>query len=1027
MPRLLKAASDLYCYIFIDEKLYGPRQVTNGERQVLWLLNGAGYGIIVAMIHRVSFLLRCLVLLGAVEVLHGQTPGWIWHSQTSAPTVFFRKTFRTPPLIWNSRLTVTADDSAEVYLNGVLVAHCQDWKRPLRSEVTVRLHQGENVIAARGRNSGENAGLLVHLNLGGETNIVSDESWLVSTREEANWAQLGFNAAHWERAVVVAPHGEEPWGDVLFKSSATPAEGLKVPAGFRAELLRSAEAGEGSWICVAFDDRGRLIVSPEGDRWPLLRMTLEDGRVGKVEPIQAPIRYAMGLLQANRRLYANARGPQGSGFYELVDKNENDQYETNELSLIKAFEGGSEHGYHALAMGPDNKIYILNGNGTKLPEGISPESPHRHYAEDAVTGADGSENDQDGSKAPACYVLRYDPQTEKFDLFAGGMRNAYDFDFNADGELFTFDSDMEWDWGTPWYKPTRILHLVSGGEYGWRDGTRMWSDDYEDGLPPVAYIGIGSPTGVKFGTRSHFPPKYRKALFAMDWSYGRIVAVHLEPNRSSYTGSWETFLEGKPLNLTSLAFGPDGAMYFVTGGRGTQSGLYRVSYTGGESADALRRSEAEVQAMSHRELRHRLEALHGRNMPESIQFIWPQFELKDRYARFAAAVALESQNVAYWRNRALEEKNPEVALQVLRCLARVSGPDGPEEIYRALQRFPVSGHSEAQQIRKVRILQILLSRHGNPPAESARRIGSELTAIYPASSSKLNGELSRVLLRLNAPGAIRRTIGLLKAARIQEEQMHYVELLRGAEEGWTTKDRREFLAWFNKPRDPKAHPPEILKYFREVGRSYVDGAYFDKYLRDFRREAIAALTPEERAELQDLITAPVVQAQNIPASSREFVREWKMADLLPELEGARTPNLERGRQAFVDGQCLACHRFGNDGGMAGPELTGAGSKYTARDLLESIIEPSKVLSDQYQNHLVILKDGDVYTGRLLGQSDKEVTLETDRVTGAKEKFERSKVEALRRSPLSPMPEGLVNILSKEEILDMIAYLRAPAK
>src|SRR4051794_12474240 len=63
---------------------------------------------------------------------------------------------------------------------------------------------------------------------------------------------------------------------------ATPAESLSVLPGFKAELLRSAAAGEGSWICMATDSRGRLIVSPQGDDQPLLRITLKSGVIKKI-------------------------------------------------------------------------------------------------------------------------------------------------------------------------------------------------------------------------------------------------------------------------------------------------------------------------------------------------------------------------------------------------------------------------------------------------------------------------------------------------------------------------------------------------------------------------------------------------------------------------------------------------------------------------------------------------------------------------------------------------------------------------
>jgi glucose/arabinose dehydrogenase len=158
-------------------------------------------------------------------------------------------------------------------------------------------------------------------------------------------------------------------------------------------------------------------------------------------------------------------------------------------------------------------------------------------------------------------------------LVAGGLRNPYGIAFNEAGDMFTYDADMEWDVGMPWYHPTRVLHLVPGGDYGWRRGIGVlpvWSPDT---LPSVVDVGLGSPTGVQFGTKSRFPEPWRSALFVLDWAYGKIYAVHLQRAGASYSGHAEVFLKGHPLNVTGLDFGPDGAMYFVTGGRRTQSSL----------------------------------------------------------------------------------------------------------------------------------------------------------------------------------------------------------------------------------------------------------------------------------------------------------------------------------------------------------------------------------------------------------------------------------------------------------------------
>src|SRR5690606_29404292 len=145
---------------------------------------------------------------------------------------------------------------------------------------------------------------------------------------------------------------------------------------------------------------------------------------------------------------------------------------------------------------------------------------------------------------------------------------------------FTFDADMEWDVRTPWYMPNRVLHLVSGADFGWRRGTGRFPARYVDTLPSVVDIGLGSPTAVFFGYGGRMPERYAEAFFICDWAYGRILAVHLRPEGASYAAETETFIAGRPLNVTDGCIGPDGALWFLTGGRGTQSGLYRVSYEG---------------------------------------------------------------------------------------------------------------------------------------------------------------------------------------------------------------------------------------------------------------------------------------------------------------------------------------------------------------------------------------------------------------------------------------------------------------
>ena len=180
-------------------------------------------------------------------------------------------------------------------------------------------------------------------------------------------------------------------------------------------------------------------------------------------------------------------------------------------------------------------------------------------------------------------MLRTDRDGKQWELLAAGLRNPFGIAFNPLGDLFTYDADAEFDMGSPWYRPTRVNQLVSGADFGWRGVTGKWPPyfpDHADNALPTLDIGRGSPTAVAFGTGTRFPADYQQALFILDWSYGRILAVHLAPRGAGYRAWAETFLQGRPLNVTDITVGPDGALWIVTGGRKTQSALYRIAYTG---------------------------------------------------------------------------------------------------------------------------------------------------------------------------------------------------------------------------------------------------------------------------------------------------------------------------------------------------------------------------------------------------------------------------------------------------------------
>lgn len=821
--------------------------------------------------------------------------------------------------------------------------------------------------------------------------------------------------------------------------SATPGAELKVPKGFKAELLHSATPQQGTWVSMAVDGKGRLYVSAQAkqippkepyDVDPVLRITLkpDGGGVEKIEPIQLPVGGAMGMLYAFDSLYVSGVGPDGQAIYRLFDTDNDDQLD--KLTLFKKVpDGWGEHGAHALVVGPDDMLYIAHGNSTSLVEGVAPDSPHRNWAEDDLLPRvmDPVATFFDKLKVPYGHVYRVNPDGNRWELFAGGFRNQYDIDFNPAGELFTYDSDMEWDVGLPWYRPTRILHVTSGAEFGFREGTAKWPAYYPDSLGAAVNIGLGSPTGLKFGTRSNFPERYKSALFALDWTYGRILAVHLRPagatyvadnplpnpyylERASSSPDVEEFMTGKGMPVSDMEFGPDGAMYLIVGGRGLQSGLYRISYEGpAENADRIAEHESTVQ---QRALRRHYELFHGKQSERAVQSAWRNLKHSDRHIRFAARIAIEGQPVDQWMNRAVNEKDPLAAMTALLALARVGGPETQKPLLQALAKFPMDSLNEPLKLDKLRVIQLSFIRQGRPSDDLVKLAIDKLGRQYPADSFALNRELSQLLVWLDAPDAVGKTLALMDAAKDPAEQIWYAHVLSQAKH-WTPDQRTTYFSWFNK------------------AAAFKGGNSLPKFILAIRDRAMEKLTDAERDQLAvatepaSEAATPAGRAPTQPVVVREVQQQWTMADLEPELPKVSSGrDFARGKEIFNSLQCAACHRFAGEGGGVGPDITAVSSRFSRRDLLESIVDPSKVVSEQYASYIIRTNKNETFAGQIIEENNDHIILVTDPLNDKREKIGAHRITAKKLSPVSSMPANLIDVLTKDEVLDLLAYIES---
>jgi len=523
-------------------------------------------------------------------------PRWIWTPSQTKNEVpvgecYFRKSFNlgTPEV---GEVQITADNQFELFVNGQPVGQGQDWRKMQTYDIAKFLQKGRNSIAVRVANIDEgSAGLaafvLVKEQGGTFESHSTNGSWKTSIRRYQGWTSADFPDGEWINAKSYGELGATlPWGDEVILADR--GRRFEIGQDFTVEhLLRDHEVG--SLIAMTFDSQGNILASQEGGFLIKITDTDNNGTHDTVNVFSDQIKNTQGILALGTRVFAVGDGPEGSALYRLRDANRDGV--ADEIKAILPFRGSKgEHGPHAVRMGPDGLLYVVVGNHARVGKKSSPRSPyHNGYEGDLVKPRqEDPRGHAVGIPAPGGTVFRTDTNGSFVELIAGGLRNSYDIAFNADGELFAYDADMEWDTGAPWYRPTRINHITPGAELGWRSGWAKWPDYYIDSLPATLNIGPGSPTGLEFYNHTAFPKEYRGALFGCDWATGRIHCVKLKRNGASYDASSEVFLEGRPLNATDLAVGPDGALYFSTGGRGTDGGIYRVRWTGKPTEEVAR-------------------------------------------------------------------------------------------------------------------------------------------------------------------------------------------------------------------------------------------------------------------------------------------------------------------------------------------------------------------------------------------------------------------------------------------------------
>ena len=977
---------------------------------------------------------------------HGTEANWIWTKGKAEPNqkLWFRRAFDLSAKAKSARVYATCDNHLKLRINGKDVGTARDWKYPVEKDVKGLLVPGRNVITAECRNNGGAAAfvlkLVAELESASDVTVVTDKTWQLSPQAVQGWEGAGFDDSQWTAAVERAKLGSQPWG--IPKRQTTPTDGnpngldpnrIMTPPGFVVDHLYTVPGDtQGSWVALTVGSDGRFYASDQGGQG-LFRVTVADDGKTTVEPLKdgevAGVSSAQGLLWAFDSLWVHRNG---GNLYRLTDSDGD-----GNLDKAEKYPGttrGGEHGNHAVIVTEDGKgIYMCSGNGSPLAE--HEKSRVASWQEDLLLGRMwDARGHARGRLAPGGWVTRLNRETQKQEVYCIGFRNQYDVALNRHGDMFTYDADMEWDLGSPWYRPTRICHVISGGDYGWRSGSGNWPTYYEDSVPPTVEIGPGSPTGVIAGLGSAFPTRYQDAIFALDWTFGTIYATHLTPDGAGYRGQAEPFLYSSPLPVTDAVIGKDGALYFTIGGRGSQSALFRVRYIGDESTAAP--TEVNAANVKARATRRMLEAFHGVENEQAIDAAWPYLGSNDRWLRHAARVAIESQPVDSWAERAVLDSDPQTRITASVALARSGNEKQRRAIFGGLLELKPASLSEAQLLGLLRSHALNIVRLGYPTRTERVQLLTQLEPLLPHESSRVNTELIRLLVSLRSPTVVSKAMALI-AGRGDSEIPDWSELasrnsryggtvkqtldnfpplpaldyafkLREVKQGWSIDQRRAYFTFLNEAAKASG------------------GASYAGFLTRIRDEALGNCNDTEREALEDITGEnfnPVPDFAIVEPKGPGQKWSYDAANAALQKNGKGRANFERGRSLYFGLSCAKCHRFDGLGGNIGPDLTSVPHKFDQTYLLRAIIEPSKHISDQYGSSIVVLADGRAVTGLVIENGDSiEIYPNDAKPDTPPIKVTADDIEEMTPSPISQMPTGLFDKCSPEEIRDLTAYI-----
>jgi putative membrane-bound dehydrogenase-like protein len=646
-------------------------------------------------------------------------------------------------------------------------------------------------------------------------------------------------------------------------------------------------------------------------------------------------------------------------------------------------------------------------------------------------------------------ILRCRPDGSDLHVFSTGLRNIYDI--ALDDELNVFVRDNENDGGT---YLIRVCHSFMGADHGY---PYLYQEHPDEALPPLADLGRGSSAGGVVYLEPAFPATYHGALFSCEWGKS-VVLYPRERKGAGFAAMKEAeFAAGPPndpygFRPTDIIVDRDGSVLVTDWADGQRpkrgrGRIYRIQYQGDPSKPSpglgsesyLARMVAQLQfeqrgSAGVSDLKKQLDRL---TVSGRLHAVWVIARAGDSKALFKIAAADPDPRVRAQAVRAIGDlfdpvlvehrtaatrgdpeiarrlselgrgQDPRVMLEVIVALGRLCWSQSPVWLKANLGTpDPTLAHAAVQTLRRSRNWPAMLEWLDTPNDSLLRSIALRTLA------GQAEAEIVEGLLRR------------LETSPEPKRRREYAELL--------TRVHRKPGPWTYWGFRPGPRPPNTELWDRTAAiamaldRTLSDPDVRLVTLQQMERQKIPVpsdtLTRWLRVERRfENIGAILASYESRPAGNEHKTAPERHARLsqLTLADG----NPVRGREIYLNSEksaCAKCHRLGDQGNAIGPDLTGAGRRFSKIHIIESILEPSRAIAPAFRNLSVRLKDGRELTGVRIGETDSVLTLGD--ANGQSHPLKKDQIEDLQILELSIMPEGLEAALTDAEFADLVAFL-----